>query len=82
MGIGNVDTREEGVAVVDARHDETEDQFDSTFDREMFPDEADAAKVKVTGFGSLGYKVLHGEGGIKVDTEILDRVRNRDGCVC
>ena len=34
MGIGNVDTREEGVAVVDARHDETEDQFDSTFDRE------------------------------------------------
>ena len=81
MGVGNIDAREERVAVVDARHNETEDKFDSSFSRKMFPGQADAAKVIIARFGSLTNKVLHGKGGIEVDTQILDCVRNRNGCV-
>ena len=47
----------------------------------MFSDQADAAEVVVTRFGSLGNKALHGKGRIKVDTQILGGVRNWNGCV-
>jgi len=76
VNVGYIDAREERVAVIKARHNETKDKFDSCVGRKMFSDKTDAAKVVVTSFGSCGDKTFHGEGGIEVDTKILGRVRN------
>ena len=48
-----INTREDGIAIINARHNETEDEFDSGLSGEMFSNQTDAAKVIVTGFSSL-----------------------------
>ena len=55
------DTKDERVAIVNARHNETKDKLDSRISREMLSDQADATEVVMTGFGSLGNKILHGQ---------------------
>ena len=47
----------------------------------MISDQADAAKVIVASFGCLGDKVLHGKGGVNVDSNIFSRVSDWNGCV-
>ena len=41
---GFIYTKEKGIAVVNARHDETKNEFGSCFSRYMFSDQADAAR--------------------------------------
>ena len=81
LDTGFIYTRQKRIAVVNARHDETEDEFGSCFSRKVFSDQADAAEVIVAGFGSVGDKVLHGKCGINVDSKILCRVGYWNRCV-
>ena len=70
-----IDTREDGIAIINAQHNETENEFDSVLSGEMFTDQTDAAKVIVTRFSSLRDKTVHGKSGIEVDSQILSRGR-------
>ena len=53
------DTREDGIAIINAQHNEAENKFDSGLRGEMFSNQTDAAKVIVTGFSSLSDKTMH-----------------------
>ena len=47
-----IDTREDGIAIINARHNETQNEFNSGLSGEMFSYQTNAAKVIVTGFSS------------------------------
>ena len=75
-----IDTGEDGIAIINARHNETENKCDSGLRGEMFSNQTDTAKVIVTGFSSLRDKTVHGKCGIEVDSQILSRGRYWNRC--
>ena len=77
---GAIDSREDRVAMMNARHNETENKFDSCLSGEIFSNQIDAAKVIVTGFSSMRDKTLHGKCGIEVNSKILSRGRYWNIC--
>ena len=81
LDVGFIYTKQKRVAVVNARHNETEDEFDSCFSRKVFSDQTNATEVIVAGFSSVRDEVLHGKRGVKVDSKVLCRVGYWDGCV-
>ena len=67
-------------AIINAQHNETENEFDSGIGGEMFSNQTDAAKVIFRRFSSLRDKTVHGKSGIEVDSQILSRDRYWNRC--
>ena len=72
---GTIDTREDRIAIINTRHNEAENKFDSCLSGEISSNQTDAAKMIATGFSSMRDKTLHGQSGIEVNSKILSRGR-------
>ena len=75
---GERETSEERVAIVKTRQNERDNEFGGGVSVQVFSDQADTTKMEVAGPSSSRDKVGHREGGVKDDSEVLCRVRERN----
>jgi hypothetical protein len=74
VGGGVRETREERVAIVNARQNERDNKFGDSLSGEIFSDQADATQMEIASTCSVRDKVGHGERGVENNTKVLGRV--------